>query len=482
MFSGKHSVCENIQNVKREEGSIMPKKAKTIFVCQECGYESLKWMGQCICGAWNSMAEEKISVDNGNDSRSINFGKTENPEKVKPLSKIIVSDQGNRLDTGIGELNRVLGGGIVPGSLTLVSGEPGIGKSTLILQMALNIAKKDGKVLYISGEESGEQIKLRGDRICSEISENLYVLSETDMDNIAIAIENIKPVFLIIDSIQTMYTSSLESAPGSVSQVRGCGNILMRIGKGSGIPVFIIAHVTKSGDLAGPKLLEHMVDCVLHFSGERNREFRVLRSYKNRFGTTSEIGAFEMCQSGLNEINDLSKRFLEEMDDSGEGSMVTAVYEGTRPMLLEVQALTASANVGFARRTAIGIENGRLNMLIAVLEKKASLSLADKDIYVNIVGGFKPEGTSCDLAVALAIHSAYTQKAISKKTLALGEIGLTGDLRQVPNAEKIIKEAVRMGFEKIILPKGQAVKPAKNNIKILGVKNLKEAISCYGQE
>ena len=347
------------------------------------------------------------------------------------------------------------------------------------MQSAANIAKKYGKILYVSGEESAEQIKSRADRVCGKVSENFYLLSETNIEGVLSAVEEISPKFLVIDSIQTMYSSELESAPGSVSQVRGCGNMLMKIGKGMEIPIFIIAHVTKSGDLAGPKILEHLVDCVLNFSGERNRELRILRAFKNRFGTTSEVGAFEMGQKGLTEIKDLSKRFLEEMDESGEGSMVTAVYEGTRPMLLEIQALTANANVGFSRRSALGIDNGRLNMLIAVLEKKAFMQLVNKDIYINVVGGFKPDGTSCDLAVALAIHSADTQKPIKNTTLALGEIGLTGDLRQVPNADKIIKEAIRMGFKKIILPKGQADKFKSEKIKVIGVKNLKEAIHVY---
>lgn len=455
----------------------MAKKAKTVFVCQECGYESLKWMGQCICGAWNSMVEEKV-IDASDGQNSGNyFGGDKKVPQV--LSQIDVKADEDRLDTGIYELNRVLGGGMVPGSLTLVSGEPGIGKSTIILQSAANIAKKYGKILYVSGEESAEQIKSRADRVCGKVSENFYLLSETNIEGVLSAVEEISPKFLVIDSIQTMYSSELESAPGSVSQVRGCGNMLMKIGKGMEIPIFIIAHVTKSGDLAGPKILEHLVDCVLNFSGERNRELRILRAFKNRFGTTSEVGAFEMGQKGLTEIKDLSKRFLEEMDESGEGSMVTAVYEGTRPMLLEIQALTANANVGFSRRSALGIDNGRLNMLIAVLEKKAFMQLVNKDIYINVVGGFKPDGTSCDLAVALAIHSADTQKPIKNTTLALGEIGLTGDLRQVPNADKIIKEAIRMGFKKIILPKGQADKFKSEKIKVIGVKNLKEAIHVY---
>jgi DNA repair protein RadA/Sms len=361
------------------------------------------------------------------------------------------------------------------------------------MQAAANIAASKGRVLYVSGEESEEQIKMRADRICKDLSENLYILAETNMENIAVQAEKLKPQFVIIDSIQTMYTEDLDSAPGSVSQVRACGNELMRIGKMKNVPIFIVAHVTKSGDLAGPKIVEHLVDCVLNFSGERNQELRILRAFKNRFGTTSEIGAFEMAQEGLIEIKDLSRRFLEDMDDENEGSVVTAVYEGTRPLLLEIQALTSKTAAGFPRRTALGIENGRLSMIIAVLERRTGISLADQDVYVNIVGGLKPEGTSTDLAVALALYSTFTGINIRKDTLALGEVGLTGDLRPVRNVEKIIKEAGRMGMRKVILPGSQAVKllreqkdlckgdSAGSFIEISGAKNLREAIAACSE-
>lgn len=462
----------------------MAKKAKTVFVCQECGYESPKWMGQCICGAWNSMFEEKLS-DSAEDDKRRRTGMRSNA-KPAILSAITAQNEHERIDTGISELNRVLGGGLVPGSLTLISGEPGIGKSTIIMQAAANIAASKGRVLYVSGEESEEQIKMRADRICKDMSENLYILAETNMENIAVQAEHLKPQFVIIDSIQTMYTEDLDSAPGSVSQVRACGNELMRIGKMKNVPIFIVAHVTKSGDLAGPKIVEHLVDCVLNFSGERNQELRILRAFKNRFGTTSEIGAFEMAQEGLIEIKDLSRRFLEDMDDENEGSVVTAVYEGTRPLLLEIQALTSKTAAGFPRRTALGIENGRLSMIIAVLERRTGISLADQDVYVNIVGGLKPEGTSTDLAVALALYSTFTGINIRKDTLALGEVGLTGDLRPVRNVEKIIKEAGRMGMRKVILPGSQAEKLLKEQnagsfIEISGAKNLREAIAACSE-
>ncbi|MEG0830141.1 MAG: DNA repair protein RadA [Anaerovoracaceae bacterium] len=458
----------------------MAKKAKTVFVCQECGYDSPKWMGQCICGAWNSMVEEK-AIDMDTTDKRRRSTTTEGKSRPTKLTEI-KSGRQTRMNTGIGELNRVLGGGLVKGSLTLISGEPGIGKSTMIIQAAANISVKYGKVLYVSGEESEDQIKMRADRVCKELTDDMFVLAETNMENIMAAAEELKPEFVIIDSIQTMYTADIDSAPGSVSQVRTCGNELMRLGKTKNIPIFIVAHVTKSGELAGPKIVEHLVDCVLNFMGERNHELRILRAFKNRFGTTSEIGAFEMTEEGMIEIENLSKSFLEGMEDSAEGSMATAVYEGTRPLLIEVQALAAPTNIGFARRTAIGVELSRLNMILAVLERKAGLSLTNQDIYVNVVGGLKPEGTSVDLAVALAIYSTYKGKPSPPKTLALGEIGLTGDLRNIQNGEKIVREAVRMGFEQIILPKKNkeklesVVKDLSKKIKLIGVKDIREAI------
>ncbi|MGI6204818.1 MAG: DNA repair protein RadA [Anaerovoracaceae bacterium] len=469
----------------------MAKKTRVTYMCSECGGEAMKWSGQCPhCGAWNTMVEMKVpEIDDGDKRRrsSAAPGKASMPGRLRD---IVTDAGGERLDTGIGELNRVLGGGIVPGSLTLISGEPGIGKSTIIMQAASNIAEKYGPVLYVSGEESEKQIKLRADRICGEIPAEFYLLAETNVENVAAAVEELKPKFLIIDSIQTMYTQDADSAPGSMTQVRACGNEFMRIGKVSGVPVFIVAHVTKSGDLAGPKIVEHLVDCVLNFVGERNQDLRILRAVKNRFGTTSEIGAFEMGEHGLTEIKDLSRRFLEDMEDDAEGSMVTAVYEGTRPLLLEVQALTAVSGVGFARRTSIGFDIKRLNMIIAVLERQAGMQLADQDVYVNVVGGFRPEGTSTDLAVALAIHSSLAGVKCRKDTLALGEIGLTGDLRRIQYAERIIKEAARMGFTRVILPRSQAkrlgelkasgaISGTESGIKLLAAKNLSDAIRLY---
>jgi len=470
----------------------MPKKAETVFVCQECGYESPKWMGKCICGAWNSFIEEKVVSSPAEDSRRRSSGErasrsgsavgggTGKPMRLSEVS----SASARRMDTGIGELNRVLGGGLVVGSLALISGEPGIGKSTIIIQAAANIAEKYGDVLYVSGEESEEQVKMRAERVCRSDTSRLFLLSETNMEAVMEAVDRMQPSFLIVDSIQTMYSDEYDSAPGSVSQVRACGNILMNIGKGRGIPVFIVAHVTKSGELAGPKIVEHMVDAVLQFNGERNQDLRVLRAVKNRFGTTSEIGAFEMREEGLVEIENLSGSFLEGLEDADEGAVATAVYEGTRPLLMEIQALTAMANVGFARRTAIGVDSGRLNMIIAVLEKKARVSLVNRDIYVNIVGGLHPEGTTTDLAVAAAIWSAEKNIKVSPKVLIIGEIGLTGDLRPVQNAEKLVSEAARMGFESVLLPRRSAERIQKLGcqpaIKLIAVQNIREALEVLG--
>jgi len=480
----------------------MAKKAKTVFVCNECGSESAKWVGQCpVCGAWNSMFEQKVVDFDASDKRRRTSGasagaggagahafagdgsvRTGRPERLAQVR----SSETARIDTGIKELNRVLGGGLVPGSLCLISGEPGIGKSTIILQAAQHIAASRGVVLYVSGEESEEQIRMRADRVCGPagISDNLFILAETNIENVSAVCESLNPVFLIVDSIQTMYSADLESAPGSVSQVRACGNELMRIGKTNSIPVFIVAHVTKSGDLAGPRIVEHMVDCVLSFTGDRSHELRILRSQKNRFGTTSEIGAFEMAEEGLIEIENLSGILMEEMDKDSEGAVATAVYEGTRPLILEVQALTSPCNIGFARRTALGIDSSRLNMLLAVLEKKMGLRLLDQDVYVNVVGGIKPEGTYTDLAVALAVYSSCTGRKMDSRTLVIGEIGLTGDLRAVQNSDKIIREAQRLGFRRIVLPikNAQHLREKERqaaNIEIIGIRNIAQTRELF---
>ena len=453
------------------------KKAKTVFVCSDCGNEFNKWQGQCpACGAWNTLYEQKVSEVSEGDSRRRSSAaagrRAAKPQKISELK----ADANDRIDTGIGEFNRVLGGGLVKGSLTLISGEPGIGKSTIILQAASNMAKNAGAVLYASGEESEQQIKMRAERICPQ-AQDVFLLSETNIEVILDAARNMKPALLVVDSIQTMYSEELESAPGSVSQVRQCGNLLMTLAKTEGIPVFIVAHVTKSGELAGPKIVEHLVDTVLYFSGERTSDLRILRAVKNRFGTTSEIGAFEMREEGLVEIENISAAFLEAADEAASGSVCAAVYEGTRPLLLEVQALTGTCNVGFAMRRSVGIDSNRLSMIIAVLERKTGLKLFNRDVYVNVVGGFKPEGTSTDLAVALAIWSEEKGTVIPRTTLAVGELGLAGEVRAVQNCDKLIKEAERMGFKEVILPKRNLDNLRGSfKIKLTGVSRIAELL------
>ncbi|MDR2088660.1 MAG: DNA repair protein RadA [Clostridiales Family XIII bacterium] len=458
----------------------MDKKSKTVFVCQSCGFESPKWAGQCVCGAWNSFVEEKLAPPPADPRRRVTTAGASGGHGAPVRLRAVRTDAYERLDTGLSELNRVLGGGIVRGSATLISGEPGIGKSTIITEAAANIARRYGRVLYVSGEESEEQIKLRADRVCGELPEELYLLSETNIERIADAAARLAPAFLIVDSIQTMYAGALESAPGSVSQVRACTSALLRYGKGEAVPVFIVAHVTKAGDLAGPRIIEHLVDCVLQFAGERDQDLRILRAQKNRFGATNEIGAFEMAESGLIPIENLSQSFLESMDGAAEGAVATAVYEGSRPLLLELQALTAPANAGFARRTALGVELARLNMILAVLERRAGISLINRDVYVNVVGGLKPEGTSMDLAVALAIYSSCKGAPVGTRTLAIGEISLTGDLRTVRNAERIVREAARLGFARVILPKKNADRIGEplSGLRVNGVADLGEAIAA----
>lgn len=447
-------------------------KTKTKFCCTSCGYESPKWMGRCPgCQEWNTFEEERV-VSKKETKRSATTGPSKKPQSITKVS----SGKYPRYDTKIEELNRVLGGGIVKGSLCLISGEPGIGKSTLILQCSSNMAKAYGKVLYVSGEESEEQIKMRAERL-GAIEEDLLIVSETNIAVVEEYIKTYEPKFLIVDSIQTLYREDLTSAPGSVSQVKECVNNLMRIAKSTNIPIFIVAHVTKQGELAGPRVLEHMVDAVLHFEGERTMEFRILRALKNRFGTTSEIGVFEMREEGLIEIFNPSELFLETLNEKNEGAIVIATVEGTRPLLVEIQALVTENNIGFARRTAVGIDHNRLNLIIAVLEKKLGLPLANYDVYVNVVGGLKLEGTSYDLGVALSIYSSFNSIELpSRKVMAIGEISLTGEIRPVANAEKMIKEGIKMGFESVMISNRNIKKLHVNSANLLGVDTLRDAV------
>ena len=446
-------------------------KQKSIFVCSQCGFESPKWLGRCPdCSTWNSFTEEVKTADGPVKmikSRGISARNTPRPVGA------IESSEKERYDTGLPELNRVLGGGLIKGSLTLISGDPGIGKSTLLLQCAGSVALKYGKVLYISGEESEEQIKMRADRLGIK-TDQLYVVSETQVSLIEEHINTLNPVFCIVDSIQTLFSDQLTSAPGSVSQVRECASELMRLGKTNNIPLFIVAHVTKSGDLAGPRVLEHMVDTVLSFEGERTSDLRILRTVKNRFGTTSEIGVFEMREEGLIEVYDPSRLFLEETP--GEGTMVIGLMEGTRPILVQVQSLVAETKIVMPRRTAVGMDVTRLNMLLAVLEKKLRIPFYASDVYVNVVGGLYIDGTGGDLGLALSlISSAKSRELDLPGAVAIGEIGLTGEIRPIAKAERLIQEAAKLGFKTAIISARQTIRKPPVGLKLIQVQTVEDA-------
>lgn len=416
------------------------------------------------------MVEEEKTVE---FQRAVTISTGNKPQSVTEIK----SGEYERYNTGISELNRVLGGGLVRGSLTLISGDPGIGKSTLLLQTANNIAKEFGKVLYVSGEESEEQIKMRADRLGAGEKE-LYILSETNIDAIEKHIDTLEPIFVVIDSIQTLFKVNITSAPGSVSQVRECANELMRIGKTRNIPLFIVAHVTKQGELAGPRVLEHMVDTVLSFEGERTEDFRILRTIKNRFGTTSEIGVFEMRQEGLMQIMDPSRVFLEETSVNEEGSVVIGIMEGTRPILVEIQALVSETKAPMPRRTAVGIDYSRLSLILAVLEKKLRIPFYNCDVYVNVVGGLNIDGTFADLGLALALVSSVKSKKFNMtKMLVAGEVGLTSEVRPISFLDRILNEGSKMGFENAIVPKRNLHKLSVKDINIIGVSSLWEAIN-----
>ena len=445
-------------------------KNKTVFVCNNCGYESPKWMGKCpACGEWNSFFEEKVITSKNSN------GKT-NKERVKPieLSKI-EGKETTRVSTGFDELDRVLGGGLVNGSLVLLGGEPGIGKSTIILQIC-NKIKTEGKVLYVSGEESAEQVKIRADRLNVK-NDNLLFLSETDIHIVEEEIEQIKPALVIIDSIQTMYSDEITSAPGSVSQVREITAKIMRMCKENGITTILIGHVTKDGNIAGPRVLEHMVDTVLYLEGERYFSYRILRGVKNRFGSTNEIGMFEMQNEGLVEIDNPSSILISERNENPAGSVIVASIEGTRPLLVEFQALTTQSVYGLPRRTANGIDYNRLTLLIAVLEKKARLPLGNQDVYLNVVGGLKVNEPAIDLGVVLATASSFKNVSIPTDVVVLGEVGLTGEVRAINLIEKRLKEAEKLGFKTCIIPESNK-KNLKDTYKldIIGVHNINEAM------
>lgn len=466
-------------------------KTATIFYCQNCGYESAKWLGQCPgCKEWNSFVEETVSKSDIKSNGMAGRG-----ERMEPcmLSEVAIREE-SKLLTGIGELDRVLGGGIVQGSLTLVGGDPGIGKSTLLLQVCRNIAASGHRVLYISGEESKVQIKMRADRI-GTFSDQMYLLCETNLGNVEEVVRRQKPEVVVIDSIQTMFHDNISAAPGSVSQVRESTGVLLQLAKGLGVSVFIVGHVTKEGTVAGPRVLEHMVDTVLYFEGDRHASYRILRGVKNRFGSTNEIGVFEMREQGLAEVINPSEYMLNGRPENASGSVVTCTMEGTRPLLVEIQALVCHSNFGIPRRQTTGTDFNRVNLLMAVLEKRSGLHLGGCDAYVNITGGMKVGEPAVDLGIVLAIVSSFRNQALHPKLIAFGEVGLSGEVRAVSMAKQRVAEAGKLGFEVCVLPwvsakecitDGEAKKrfdvegtvEMKENgrMKIIGVRTLQDAM------
>lgn len=452
----------------------MAKGKTTVFFCQSCGYESSKWMGQCPgCREWNTFVEETVDKKAGKILSS-DHGKTHKPVSLNS----VVMEQEERIQTGMQEFDRVLGGGIVPGSLVLVGGDPGIGKSTLLLQICQILSQMKRSTLYISGEESLQQIKIRADRI-GQFTDSLHLLCETNLNTIRAMIEREKPQIVIIDSIQTMYSEDITSAPGSVSQVREATSAFMQIAKGVGITIFIVGHVTKEGVVAGPRVLEHMVDTVLYFEGDRHAAYRILRSVKNRFGSTNEIGVFEMGSNGLKQVLNPSEYMLSGKPEGASGSIVTCSLEGTRPILLEVQALVCRSNFGIPRRTAAGADMNRLNLLMAVLEKRNGMPMGNCDAYVNIAGGIRMTEPALDLGIVLALVSSFKDVSISEKTICFGEVGLSGEVRAVNMAQQRVQEAKKLGFESCILPKVCLKNMGKTEgIQLIGVSDVREAIQA----
>ncbi|MCD6525396.1 MAG: DNA repair protein RadA [Desulfuromonas sp.] len=447
------------------------RKTKSIFSCSNCGYQSPKWMGKCPdCQQWNSFIEETVTTGRTTTGRMA----TEPAAQVQRLQEISSSTE-KRQQCGISELDRVLGGGIVPGSFTLIGGDPGIGKSTLLLQAVAQLGQKK-KALYVTAEESCLQVKLRAERLNVE-PQQLYLLAETALESILDKVRNLSPDFLVIDSIQTIFTAQIESAPGSVSQVRECAGQLMRLAKQTGLPTFIVGHVTKDGSIAGPRVLEHMVDTVLYFEGDPGHPYRILRAVKNRFGSTNEIGVFEMSDIGLREVKNPSEIFLAERAEDSPGSVVITSLEGSRPILVELQALVSSAPYGTARRTAMGIDHNRISLLVAVLEKKVGMSLLSHDIFVNVAGGVKIDEPAADLGILAALASSHLNKTVPRRTVVFGEVGLAGEIRAISQPELRIVEAARLGFDRCILPASNSKNiEAPASIKLLPVRTAQEAL------
>jgi len=449
------------------------KKVKTQFFCQNCGHQSPKWLGKCpSCGEWNQFVEEEIRGTAPAISSEFQFAGSPLPIDA------ITADEKERVGTGIAEMDRVLGGGIVSGSAILVGGDPGIGKSTLLLQVLQCLAERDMKVLYVSGEESAKQIKLRGSRVGAS-STNLLVLVEIALSNIIQQIKELSPHVVVIDSIQTVYSSALSSAPGSVGQVRETSGTLILLSKKTGIPVFLIGHVTKDGSIAGPKVLEHMVDTVLYFEGDGGHTYRIIRTMKNRYGPTNEIGVFEMRENGLQQVANPSAFFLAERPEGAAGSVVVPSMEGTRPILIEIQSLVSPTNLGMPRRTAIGVDHNRVSMLVAVIDRICGLHLGNQDIFINVAGGVKVDEPAVDLGIVSSLISSFLDRPIDSGTVVFGEVGLTGEVRGISQMETRIKEAARMGFKRCILPRTlscEIVPPTK--IKLFRIGTLRELLEC----
>lgn len=450
----------------------MAKAKKSIYFCQNCGHEESKWLGQCpMCREWNTFAEEKVTVSKGTAAKN-----TVREAEVVTLSSVS-TDQEDRMQTEIEELDRVLGGGVVPGSLVLVGGDPGIGKSTLLLQVCKRLSDQGRKVLYISGEESLKQIKLRANRM-GTFSDHLLLLCETNLETIRQVIEREHPAVAVIDSIQTMYSEEVTAAPGSVSQVREATNTLMQIAKGLNITIFIVGHVTKEGTVAGPRVLEHMVDTVLYFEGDRHASYRILRGVKNRFGSTNEIGVFEMRETGLEEVPNPSEYMLNGRPEDASGSVVACSMEGTRPILMEIQALVCRSNFGMPRRTAAGTDYNRVNLLMAVLEKRVGLPLSNYDAYINIAGGIRMNEPAIDLGIVMAIVSSYKNQPISPGTIVFGEVGLSGEVRAVSMPEQRVAEARKLGFKTCIMPQvSKEMLKKTDGIEVIGVKSVNQAMN-----
>lgn len=444
-------------------------KLKTRYICQECGYETARWLGKCPgCNQWNTLVETPMEAQAEAPERKLKQARGSGAEPVR-LSDI-EERENPRVKSGVGELDRVLGGGIVPGSMTLVGGEPGIGKSTLLLQVAAHLAGTGLSVLYVSGEESARQIKLRAQRLELELG-SLMMLAENDISNVMDQMQRLRPDFVVVDSIQTMYRPDMASAPGSVPQVRESAALLMRAAKSDGCSIFIVGHVTKEGAIAGPRVLEHMVDCVLYFEGERQNQYRILRAVKNRFGSINEIGIFEMRRLGMVEVPHPSEMLLSQRAHGQSGSVVLCALEGTRPVLVDVQALVAPTTIGYPRRMASGVDQGRLALLLAVLEKRAGLAMYNQDVYINIAGGLSLDEPACDLALMVAIASAARNIPVDEHVVVMGEVGLAGEVRAVSQAQRRVGECARLGFTSIILPRGSA----------RGLK-LPEGVRAYGVE